>query len=341
LDFLSVGREFGNVKVVITVDVEAHRLIDEITGPSSDSLGDILSLFQKFGYRATFFVDVCEVPTWGEDFMRRVCTRILDAGQDIQLHAHPHHMSGDRKRWLLSEYTREEQGRILDYAVAQYVRFVGAQPLAFRAGGFGANRDTLELLNERGVRIDSSLMHRWRGCDLEAPLPGAPFSLHGIRELPLTPATMLGLPGRPLRTGPIDFNWIPLFVIKRILRHLRIQDAPVATILMHSSSLCMRLGSTRFPYRRSRFRKLVKMLSFLREEKFAVTSIDNCEREGLWDCKYSQPVAYVERNLLRQYATLLFQSFVGMSFKPRFAYFLGLHLFMLICGLTAVLLFAR
>jgi peptidoglycan/xylan/chitin deacetylase (PgdA/CDA1 family) len=329
------------MNVLITVDVEAHRLIDEITGPSSDSLGDILGLLQKFGYRVTFFVDVCEVPTWGEDFMRRVCKRIVDAGQDIQLHAHPHHMTGDQRRWLLSEYTREEQGRILDYAIAQYVRFVGVHPLAFRAGGFGANRDTLELLHERGVKIDCSLMQGWRGCELQAPLPGAPFSLHGVRELPLTPATMLGLPGRPLRTGPIDFNWMPLFVMKRILRRLKSEDAPVATILMHSSSLCMRLGSTRFPYRRSRFRKLVKMLSFLKEENLAVTSIDSCETRGLWDCEHDRPVAYFERNFLRQYATLLFQSFVGMSFKPRFAYFLGFHFFMLICGLTAVLFLAR
>lgn len=329
------------MKVLITVDVEAHRLIDEITGPSSDSLGDILGILQEFGYRATFFVDMCEVPTWGEDFMRRVCSRILDAGQDIQLHAHPHHMSGDRKRWLLSEYTRDEQGRILDYAIAQYVRFVGAQPLAFRAGGFGANRDTLELLNERGVKIDCSLMHRWRGCDLEAPLPGVPFFLHDMRELPLTPATMLGLPGRPLRTGPIDFNWIPLFVIKRILRRLRSEDAPVATILMHSSSLCMRLGSKRFPYRRSRFFKLLKLLSFLRSEGFTVTSVDACDTMDLWDRFCAKPIAYVETNLLIQYATLFFQSLVGVTFKRRFAYFLGANLLLFVGAIVAFAYLSR
>jgi len=168
------------MNLLITVDVEAHRVIEEITGTQSDSLGDILASLQRFGYRATFFVDLCEVPTWGENFMREVCHRIRAAGQDVQLHAHPHHVSGDGKRWLLSEYTREEQARILDYAIEQYRKFMGTQPRAFRAGGFGANRDTLELLAERGVAVDCPLMQGWSGCDLSVPIAGVPTVLHGI-----------------------------------------------------------------------------------------------------------------------------------------------------------------
>jgi len=311
------------MNLLITVDVEAHRVIEEISSSHSDSLGEILGCLQRFGYRATFFVDLCEVPTWGENFMREVCNRIQDAGQDVQLHAHPHHVSGDGKRWLLSEYTRAEQGQILDYAIEQYLKFMGTQPLAFRAGGFGANRDTLELLVEKKVAIDCSLMQGWRGCDLTAPVAGAPFVLHGVLEIPLTPATLLGFPGLPLRTAAIDFNWMPLFVIKRILRRLRSEEAPVATVLMHSSSLCMRLGSKRFPYRSSRLRKLEKMLSFLRDERFAVTCVADCERQGLWERGYSRPIAYVEKNFAVQYLSLLFQSFVGATFKRRFAYFIG------------------
>jgi peptidoglycan/xylan/chitin deacetylase (PgdA/CDA1 family) len=309
--------------LLITVDVEAHRVIDEISGPHSDSLGEICAALLRFGYRATFFVDLCEVLTWGENFMREVCDRIRDAGQDVQLHAHPHHVSGDHKRWLLSEYTRKEQARILDYVIEQYRKFLGTQPLAFRAGGFGANRDTLELLAERGVAIDCSLMQGWRGCHLTAPMAGAPFVLHGIREIPLTPTTLLGFPGRPLRTAAIDFNWMPLFVIKRILRRLRHEEAPVATFLMHSSSLCMRLGSKRFLYRPARLRKLEKMLSYLRDERFAVSCVADCEQLGLWERAYSRPIAYVEKNLAVQYLTLLFQSFIGATFKRRFAYFIG------------------
>jgi peptidoglycan/xylan/chitin deacetylase (PgdA/CDA1 family) len=327
------------MNLLITIDVEAHRIIDEISGPRSDSLGEILACFQRFGCRATFFVDLCEVPTWGEKFMQEVCNRIRDAGQDVQLHAHPHHVSGDRKRWLLSEYTREEQTGILDYAIEQYRKFMGTQPLAFRAGGFGANWHTLELLVERGVKIDCSLMQDWRGCDLMSPMAGAPFVLHGIREIPLTPATMLGFPGRPLRTGAIDFNWMPLFVIKRILRRLRNEKAPVATILMHSSSLCMRLGSKRFPYRASRLEKLERLLRYFRYERFTVTSVADCEQLGWWERPHSQPIAYFEKNFAVQYVTLLFQSFVGATFKRRFAYFIGANALAAVVMLIAAFAF--
>lgn len=327
------------MNLLITVDVEAHRAIEEISGSHSDSLGEILASLRRFGYRATFFVDLCEVPTWGENYMRQVCKRIQDADQDVQLHAHPHHVSGDHKRWLLSEYTREEQARILDYAVEQYRKFTGTQPFAFRAGGFGANRDTLELLAERGVKIDCSLMQDWRGCDLTAPLAGVPFLLHGMREIPLTPTTFLGFPGRPLRTAPIDFNWMPLFVIKRILRRLQCEEAPVATILMHSSSLCMRLGSKRFPYRPSRQRKLEKMLSYMRDERFAVTCVADCKSLGLWERAYFRPIVYFEKNLAVQYVSLFFQSFVGATFKRRFAYFVGANVVVVVAMLIAAFAF--
>jgi peptidoglycan/xylan/chitin deacetylase (PgdA/CDA1 family) len=329
------------MNLLLTVDVEAHRIIDEISGPHSDSLGEILASLQRFGCRATFFVDLCEVPTWGEKFMREVCLRIRDAGQDVQLHAHPHHVTGDRNRWLLREYTRGEQAAILDYAIGQYRKFMGTMPLAFRAGGFGANRDTLELLAERGVAIDCSLLQGGRGCDLTAPLAGVPLVLHGIREIPLTPATLLGFPGRPLRTAAIDFNWMPLFVIKRILCRLRKEKAPLATILMHSSSLCMRLGTKRFPYRPARLRKLEKMLSYLREESFAVTCVADCERLGLWEHAYLRPIAYFEDNFAVQYMSLLFQSFVGATFKRHFAYFIGAHAVVAAAVLIAAFKFTR
>jgi peptidoglycan/xylan/chitin deacetylase (PgdA/CDA1 family) len=328
------------MKVLMTIDVEAHRVIDEITGSASDSLGDILSTLQDFGCRATFFVDLCEVPTWGEEFMRGVCRRIIGAGQDIQLHAHPHHLTGD-SRWLLSEYTRDEQAQILKYAIERYVEFVGRRPLAFRAGGFGANRDTIELLVEHGVRVDSSFMRGWRGSALDAPVDGVPFFLSGLREIPLTPVTLLGPPGKPLRIAPIDFNWIPLFAMKRVLRSLRGNGAPFATMLLHSSSLCMRLGSRRFSYRRARLLKLKKLLAFLQEEDFRVTSVDRSEEDGLWDCEYQRPVAYEERSLFLQYVNLMFRSFVGMSFKPKFACFVGLHFLVVILVFTAILLLAR
>jgi len=147
---------------------------------------------------------------------------------------------------------------------------------------------------------------------------------------------LLGFPSRPLRTAAIDFNWIPFFVIKRILRRLRYEKAPIATILMHSSSLCMRLGSKRFPYRTSRLRKLEKLLTYLRDECFAVSCVADCEQLGLWERAYSRPIVYVEKNLAVQYLSLLFQSFVGATFKQRFAYFISANVVVAVALLIVV-----
>jgi peptidoglycan/xylan/chitin deacetylase (PgdA/CDA1 family) len=309
--------------VLITVDVEAHRVPAEITGAKSDSLGDILAAFKSVGLRATFFVDLCEVRTWGSSFMHRVCRRILDSGQDLQLHAHPHHFTGDSSRWLLSEYTRAEQAAVLDFAISQYVNFVGAPPLAFRAGGFGANADTLELLRERGVSIDCSLMRGWPGCDLPEGTPGVPSIISAIREIPLTPVTVLGTRNRPLRTMAIDFNWLPLFALKRILGSLSKADAPLITILMHSSSLCMRLGSQKFPYRRARLKKLVTLLSFLQEQGYGTVSVDQLVDSRMWEERLAPEVSYTEKSFIHQYVNLFYRSCIGASFKPKFAIFLG------------------
>jgi peptidoglycan/xylan/chitin deacetylase (PgdA/CDA1 family) len=310
-------------KLVITIDVEAHRLRDEIRGEHDDSLGDILAALCSFDMRATFFVDLCEVRTWGEEFMRSTCRRILDAGQDLQLHAHPHHVTKNTSRWLLSEYAREEQAAVIDFAVDRYRDFVGKVPLAFRAGGFGADTTTLELLRERGIPIDSSLMTRWLGCHLPDPTPGVPYEIDGLLEIPLTPVLILGTAKRPLRTMAIDFNWLPGWQLRRILRRLKREEAPLVSLLMHSSSLCVRIGSRRLYYLRGHRRKLIELLAFIRDEGWHVTTLDQLDLTTL----PSRPtIEFCETSFVHQYVNLLYRSIVGATFRPKLALFLVANL---------------
>ena len=262
---------------------------------------------------------------------------IMDAGQDIQLHAHPHHFTGDTSRWLLSEYSRADQAAVLDFSIAQYVNFVGKRPLAFRAGGFGANSDTLELLLERGISIDCSLMRGWKGCELPDGRAGVPITMLGMREIPLTPITVLGSKEKPLRTMAIDFNWLPLFALKRTLRRLKKANAPLVTILMHSSSLCMRLGARSFRYRRPRLRKLVRMISFLKGEGYRMVAVDQLDSWPIWDAPSPKEISYTEESLFHQYINLFYRSCIGASFKPKFAIFLGVNMLLGLAVLTLLI----
>ena len=65
------------------------------------------------------------------------------------------------------------------------------------------------------------------------------------------------------------------------------------------------------------------MLSYLRDERFAVICVADCEQLGVWERACSRPIAYVEKNFAVQYLSLLFQSLIGATFKRRFAYFIG------------------
>ncbi len=310
------------MKALLTIDVEAHRTVDEITGASNDSLGDILRVLETWRTRATFFVDVCEVATWGRPFMQAVCDRIAEAGHDVQLHVHPHHYTKDNSRWLLSEYTRSEQEAIFEYAFAQFQRLLGRKPIAFRAGGFGLNRDTLEILQIRGIRVDASYMYLKKGCSIDVSHVGVPSTLGALIEIPMSPVITLGSRSRPLRCNSIDFNWLPLFVIKRILRGNRSRGMRLAVLLMHSSSMSVRVG-TRMKYRPSHVRKLRLLLEFLRDESIEPTTLSEIPIDEIVGGP-QEPGAgvYCEGNALVQYATLLFQSFKGAGISRRFAVFL-------------------
>ena len=108
------------MRVYLTIDVEAHRSIREISGEGQNSLGAILTILRESDCLATFFVDVCEVAKWGLEFMQATCKQIAADGHRVELHVHPHHATGDNDRWLLSEYTREEQLIILTKAIADF-----------------------------------------------------------------------------------------------------------------------------------------------------------------------------------------------------------------------------
>jgi peptidoglycan/xylan/chitin deacetylase (PgdA/CDA1 family) len=327
------------VKVLLTIDVEAHRTIDEITGEKHDSLGDILHLLSEWGVKATCFIDVCAVERWGRTLIQSVCDRLTQGGHDVQLHVHPHHYTRDNARWLLSEYTRSEQERIFEYSFAQFEALTGRKPTAFRAGGFGLNDDTIDILRSRGVQVDASYMYLKKGSSISPERIGAPSRFRGLIEVPMTPAITMGTRSRPLRSAPIDFNWLPLFVIKGILRTCRSRGSPVAVVLMHSSSMCVRVNRTKVVYRRSHFRKLGKLLRFLREEGFEHTTFSELSFDQMIQSDGGGDMGvYVERNPVVQYVTLLFQSFKGVGISPRFALFFYGNL---LVGLVVLLFLCR
>jgi len=133
-------------------------------------LSFMVDALRGYGFQATFFVEVFSALCLGEEPIRRVFDYLLESGQDVQLHTHPTFRNyalatrnGHRKDFAyykdlpddINRYGREEQRALLREAHSFFLRFAGFPPVAYRAGSFHANVDTLAALPE-SIVIDSS-----------------------------------------------------------------------------------------------------------------------------------------------------------------------------------------
>ena len=141
------------------------RSIACVTPDGPTGITHKLELLRRFGQKAVFFVDPMPALLWGVAAIEDIVGPILDAGQDVQLHCHTEwlKLAGDRnplpgKRigQNLFDFPFEEQVQILEYARDTLIAAGAPAPVAFRAGNYGANDDTLRALADLGIAYDSS-----------------------------------------------------------------------------------------------------------------------------------------------------------------------------------------
>ena len=120
--------------------------------------------FDTHGLKAVFFVDPMPALIWGSEAVADVVGPIVARGHDVQLHLHSEWLAiagsanplGTRTGGNLREFTFEEQCTLIDYARGVLVAAGAPAPVAFRAGNYGANDDTLRALAELGIAYDTS-----------------------------------------------------------------------------------------------------------------------------------------------------------------------------------------
>lgn len=129
----------------------------------------LMDLFDKNDIRALFFVDIPEIADYGEDKLARVMIDIVKRGHDVGVHVHPDHMADINRRYLW-EYSAEEQYEIIARCTDYYEKVLGKRPLSFRAGRYGADNHTLQVLDELGYKYDMSLFYASRYCKIDPPV---------------------------------------------------------------------------------------------------------------------------------------------------------------------------
>lgn len=241
------------IKYICTVDVEAHRgnnpvddLIYGIIDGKHYGLNKILTLFEKYNIRATFFVDFAEVNTWGKEAIQKVCEEIMTFNQDIQIHLHPEHF-GDKTREELSQYNYEEQKYMIGECIRYYEDFVGRKAVAFRAGKFSANEDTLKALNYYGIRIDSSYVknNNWSKLNKIFNSVNKVETYGELYELPITmfKEQFFNKTGTRFdKHYPLDLNALTITEFKRIISFHKESNLDTLVSLMHSFSFIKRYG---------------------------------------------------------------------------------------------------
>lgn len=198
------------MQVMYTVDVEAWpRLADwRSTGMSGDLARDIYGAtpegefgiryqaerLRDHGLKGVFFIEALMACELGNECLARIVDVIQEAGSEVQLHVHTEWFEKMSEPLLatraynIRELCLEDQKLVIARALDN-LRSAGAEHVvAYRAGNFGADFDTLRALHACGLRFDSSYNHAYldKGCGLGmAEMLVQPAEIEGVLEYPV------------------------------------------------------------------------------------------------------------------------------------------------------------
>ncbi len=230
--------------VLVTIDTEGHVGADPIqhlilgeTESGRYGIEYIMDAFDKVNAKILFFVDFAEAWDYGRDKIEEVVRMILNRGHNVGVHIHPDHMA-DRNRVFLWEYTREEQYDLIKRCTDLYTEIVGHPPKSFRAGKYGANRDTLDILCELGYRYDFSEFYHQKWCGIQPPITvNAACRYKTLTEFPVTMHKSISI-GCLAREDKLDIEQMTSGELRYDLGQIVGAPFPiVATLFFHSFSL--------------------------------------------------------------------------------------------------------
>ncbi|MBW2108095.1 MAG: hypothetical protein JRI36_05440 [Deltaproteobacteria bacterium] len=312
----SVARKEEVVQVFITVDTE-HSVGGAIEDPAKEPVGNekrifgrigekyygiplILDIAERFNIPLTFFVDTVSGEYFGRGEMSAASSFLLKRGQDIQLHLHPLFLNLSKRARSARKYDpylyNYDLGEQMDLVNSgkSFLESLGVSNLvAFRAGGFAANHDTLTALEKTGFLVDSSynLMALGRVCRLEGIKINDVFEYHkeSFWELPITNFVETSYRGlRALK--PLDINGVSFPEIRSVLMQAQKKGMQAAVVLMHSFSFVTNsaYNSGKMRPRQRVIKRFYALCKFLEQnkERFEVRSFGSLDKKRL--CKMSK-----------------------------------------------------
>ena len=187
--------------ILLTIDTEGPRGTDpiryQIWGDVDGSyygIPKIIEVCDKYHIKGLFFVDIPEMWDCGFKKVAEVICYIKERGHDVGVHIHPHHLPNENRQFLY-EYSKEEQRRIIQECTEAYEKITGDKPASFRAGKYGANMDTLNIIQELGYKYDFSEFYSNKWCGINPEIAYVlPQKVGKIIEFPVTVFRSINLP---------------------------------------------------------------------------------------------------------------------------------------------------
>lgn len=290
------------LEVAITIDTEfsiAGRFKDENNSPVSgpmvegrigqkeNGLGFLLDTMRRYGLKATFFVEAVNTRYFGFGEMGRFVHRIVEDGQDVQLHVHP--------EWAVFEggvpqarhpvfplngslagRTRAQVFSVLDIAYAAFETWGLGAPRAIRTGSLLADVDLYSHLYAYGIRLSSNLGNAIVGDYPDRlQINGGRQWVNGVLEVPVT--CFYDLPAlsekhlRPMQVTACSWR-----EMRSVLETARRDGVRTIVIITHpfeyfkrADDKCSKITPNRI--NQSRFVKLCGFLASRREDYKVVT----------------------------------------------------------------------
>ena len=145
------------LSVLLTFDFDALCIwltMMRTTAPGTLSRGEfgarvgadrVLRLLRDFNVKSTWFVPGHTIDTFPE-----VCSRIVEAGHEVQHHGYAHEP--------LEGLDRATETRYLEQGMDAIERLTGRAPVGYRSPSWNLNAHSPQLLVDYGFQYDSSLM---------------------------------------------------------------------------------------------------------------------------------------------------------------------------------------
>lgn len=247
-------------RAIISFDTELsaglyQRGIDARTNYESSILGRCregdfgiyfqMDMLERYGLKGIFFVDPMPALVHGRDVIDAIVTPIIQRGHEVQLHLHTEWLAfarfnpaGRLTGRNIGDFPLAAQKKLIAFARDLLVAAGAPKPVAFRAGNFGANDDTLRALASLGFAFDSSFNGAWarHGCEISLDPGNLGMRVHkGLCEVPVS-----GLLDRANRFRPAQLCAMSEEEMRDALDHSAASGAIQFSAFSHSFELLSR-----------------------------------------------------------------------------------------------------